>query len=414
MSARHLTAAALVLAACGPRITLMETRTFDAPGARHPTVAIAPDGTTLVAWVAMDGTASNVWLARAEAGGTFGAPIRVNDIDGDAAPHDQAPAQVVAGDDGNVFVLWQNNTPAEGRMFPWSDLRLARSTDGGRSFEPAITVNDDAGGPPASHTFHDIAVAPDGTVLVSWIDSRVSARMEREMVAASESADQAGHGGHAMHDMGGPEIRVARSTDGGRTFSASTVAAPVACPCCRTSLAFGNEGQVYVAWRDVEGDNIRDIAVARSDDGGATFGVARTVHDDGWEIDGCPHAGPSLAVDVDGRLHVVWYTGAEGGTGLFHAVSTDGGTTFGPRSPLISRAVVPVSHARLAADGPHVWAVWEDRSSRESRLLLGRSDRGMAEGIVIASGRLPGIAARDGLVAVTWTDGSAIHVRTGQ
>jgi hypothetical protein len=111
---------------------------------------------------------------------------------------------------------------------------------------------------------------------------------------------------------------------------------------------------------------------------------------------------------------VVWYTGAEGGTGLFHAVSTDGGTTFGPRSPLISRAVVPVSHARLAADGPHVWAVWEDRSSRESRLLLGRSDRGMAEGIVIASGRLPGIAARDGLVAVTWTDGSAIHVRTGQ
>lgn len=408
MSARALAGAALVLAACGPPIALEETHTFQAPGARHPTVSIAPDGATLIAWVATEGTTSNVWLARAGAGGEFGAAVRVNDIDGDAAPHDQAPAQIATGDDGSIYVLWQNNTVVEGRMYPYSDLRLARSTDGGRTFEPAITVNDDAGGPPASHTFHDIAVAADGSIHVSWIDSRERARVERELTAAGNAP--AGHEGHAMHAMDGPEIRVAKSTDGGRSFGASTVAAPTACPCCRTSLAFGKDGEVFLAWRGVEGDNIRDIVVARLADG--EFRTAG-VHDDGWRIEGCPHAGPSLAVDAAGRLHVAWYTGAEGSAGLFHAVSGDGGASFGAPEPLVSGAWVPVSHARLAADGENVWAVWEDNRTEEGGMLyLGRSDRGMGEGLEIGSGRLPAIAARDGRVAVTWTDGSAIHVRT--
>src|SRR5690606_9850951 len=192
-------------------------------GASNPTVAVDPrTGTAYVAWVGVQSGNADVYLARIERG-EAGAPVRVNDIPGDAAPHEQAPAQVAVAPNGDVLVLWQNNTPVEGRRFPASDLRLARSTDGGRTFEPAVTVNDDAGGLPSSHTFHDIAVAPDGTVYVSWIDSRERDRARAALgIVEDATMGHGGNGGAAAAageaDLPSSDVRVARPTDGGRTF----------------------------------------------------------------------------------------------------------------------------------------------------------------------------------------------------
>lgn len=356
-----------VLACTGEPPVLAEPITVAESGATHPTVAIDGErGIYYVTWVGADGGHAAVWLARSTDGTSFEPPVRVNDIDGDAAPHEQAPAQVAVAPDGTVYVAWQNNTHVPGRRFPYSDLRLARSSDAGQTFEPAITVNDDAG-TPASHTFHDITVAPDGTVYVSWIDGRMRAAAERELAALHadggagrpmrDAADNiaAASIGHADHETmplpptgggreGGmdpeatlppQEIRVARSTDGGRTFGANRVAAFDPCPCCRTTMAVAPNGDLLVAWRAIFGDNIRDIVVARSPDGGSTFDEPVRVHDDGWRINGCPHAGPSLAVAPDGAVHIAWYTGADGGSGVFHAVSRDGARTFEPPTPLL-------------------------------------------------------------------------------
>ncbi|HEY8483700.1 MAG TPA: sialidase family protein [Longimicrobiales bacterium] len=402
---------ALLASACGnapPPLDLGEALTVVEAGASNPTTAADPrTGTIYVAWVGVEDGVAGVYLARSEDGRTFSAPVRVNDRPGDAAPHEQAPAQVAVGPEGHVYVVWQNNTVVEGRRFPASDLRFARSTDGGRSFEPALTVNDDAGGLPASHTFHSIAVAADGTIYVSWIDSRVRARVEAER--------RAGRGGAEGGELPGPEIRLARSTDGGRSFEPSVVVDEEACPCCRTALAVGPDGAVYVAWRKVFEGSVRDIVVARSTDGGRTFGAPVRVHDDGWVIDGCPHAGPSLAVDGDGRLHVAWYTGREGRQGLFHAVSEDGGRSFGGAAPILSGEWVPVSQVKLVADGRgEVWITWDDRRGEEKRVYVARAERsgpsrrGAAEA---GRGASPAIAAAGDVRAVAWLDGEAVRVR---
>lgn len=380
--------------ALGEPITVAES------GATHPTVAIDDArGIYYVAWVGADGAHAAVWLARSTDGVRFEAPVRVNDIDGDAAPHEQAPAQVAVARDGTVYVAWQNNTHVPGRRFPYSDLRLARSDDAGRTFEPAITVNDDAGSP-ASHTFHDITIAPDGTIYVSWIDGRTRAAAERELAALHETGMSAGPSDpapetrdargneHAAHRtallppsgerreagmdpvaaLPPQEIRVARSTDGGRTFGTNRIVAFDPCPCCRTSMAVAPNGDVFIAWRAIFGDNIRDIVVARSADRGSTFDEPVRVHDDRWHINGCPHAGPSLAVVPDGAVHIAWYTGAEGGSGVFHAVSRDGARTFGPPTPLLEAEPLPVSRVHLAAtaDG-RVLAAWDDPRGHPAR-----------------------------------------------
>lgn len=420
-------AAAGLTAAVVRRPTLEPAATLAAAGASNPTAAAGADGSRYVAWVGTEGGAANVWLARAERG-TFGAPVRVNDRPGDAAPHEQAPAQVATGPDGTVYVVWQNNREIPGRRFPASDLRLARSTDGGRTFEPAVTVNDDAGAMPSSHTFHNIVVGRDGTVWVSWLDSRVrdAERARRQPPAARHASPAAGaakpsgdstrsmHGHGGMREdptLPGGEVRVAKSTDGGRTFGPSMVVDGGVCPCCRTSLAVGADGSVYVAWRKVYAGDVRDPVVARLAPGAAAFGAPVRVHADGWVFPGCPHAGPSLAVDGRGRLHVAWYTGKDGSQGLWHAVSADGGRTFGAPTALLTGKWVPPSQVALAADGDGVWATWDDRRTADGPVTVARIDGERVEVVTRErTGRSPVLVSDARGVLLAWHQGQTVRV----
>jgi hypothetical protein len=382
-----------------------------AAAAENPTAAVDPHtGTGYVAWIEKAGSGADVYLARAalDAVGTdpvgFAPAVRVNDIAGDAAAHDQAPPQVAVGTSGEVYVVWQNNRNVPGRRFPASNLRFARSTDGGRTFEPAIHVNDDWDGPPSSHTFHDIAVSPDGAIHVSWIDGRERTRAE---------PGHAGHDAHHGGELPGPDLRVATSVDGGSSFGPGVVVHRGTCPCCRTAVAAGADGLVLVAFRAADHD-IRNILVARSTDGGATFAEPVPLHDDGWRIAGCPHAGPSLALDAAGRLHAAWYTGAPERQGLWHTWSADGGRSFAPPTALQAGEWVPVSQVKLAATQEGgVAAVWEDRRGEERRVLLAalpgagtgraapRQDRSVP-------GVHPAIAAADGTILVAWVHDGAV------
>lgn len=398
-SAATLPAARLVLAAgvvlmagaCTDNRALDDVVVVAAGNAHSPTVAMDDTGTrAFIAWVAGD-SAYDVMLARGTDAGEFDAPVRVNSIPGDAAPHAQAPAQVAVGPDGSVYVVWQNNTVVPGRAFPASDLRFARSTDGGQTFEPTIFVNDDAGGAPTSHTFHNIAVADDGTIYVSWIDGRAR---------TATGVQSGGHGAHGMavDEGAGPQIRVARSRDGGRTFEPSVVIAEGACPCCRTSLAIA-DGSVYIAWRDVAEGSIRDVVVARSSDGGSTWSAPTAVHADGWRIDGCPHAGPALAATADGRIHIAWYTGAPDRPGV-HYASADSTLAFGAPGPLLTGEWVPPSLVALAGIGNDVIAAWDDRRADVPVLRIG--DPLDAAAAIRVDGLAPAVAANGGSRVVAW------------
>ena len=191
-----------------------------------------------------------------------------------------------------------------------------------------------------------------------------------------------------------------------------------ACPCCRTAIATSPDGKTaYLAWRGVLPGNIRDVVVARSEDGGRTWGAPVRVHADGWVFDGCPHAGPALQVDSAGRVHVAWWTGKEGAAGVFYARSDDGARTFGAPVPL---GVAPFSrpaHAQLAlGPGGAVVAAWDDGTVKVPRVVMRVSRDGgasFAPAVALsAAGRAAGYPvvglARDGRqVTVAWSEQSA-------
>ena len=98
-------------------------------------------------------------------------------------------------------------------------------------------------------------------------------------------------------------------------------------------------GSIYVAFRNIYPGSLRDISLTVSRDGGRTFSTPVRVSEDHWMLDGCPDDGPTIALDREGRVHLVWPTlvqGDELAIGFFHA-STRDGVTFTPRQRIETR-----------------------------------------------------------------------------
>ncbi|WP_143537716.1 sialidase family protein [Rubrivirga marina] len=354
MTRSLLLALAVTLGACGPPDS--SASPSDAPsgvieGAAAPVVTA-----NAVAWVEGDGDARRLVVL------PDGAEVSVEVARGQISAHGQAGPRLAPGPDGTLYVAFVEERAVEGRRFPASDLKLARSVDGGRTWAAPVAVHPDPGFP-TGHTFHDLAVGPDGAVYVSWLDGTAKDRYRIEHAAEADEARGA-HGHHGAPDEPGTDLAVARSTDGGRTFSAPVVVAKGTCECCRTALAVADDGVLYAAWRHVFPGTERDLALARSTDGGATWSEPTRVHEDGWAIEACPHAGGALAVAADGAVTVAWPTGADGRSGTWRATSTDGGATFGAPEPLLTNA--PLGQVAAARDGRgRLWLAWEDPRSTD-------------------------------------------------
>jgi hypothetical protein len=278
----------------------------DGDGQFNPYVASDDRGGFYLAYVQRQGGQSNVYLRRSSDGRTFSDPVRVNDRDGDAAVRNENPPKVLAGPNNQVYVCWANEREK------WKgNIRFARSTDGGKAFTSAITINSDGNAKPAGHAFQSIAVDVQGRIYVAWIDER-----------NKKSSDR------------GAEIWLAESSDDGRSFSRDRRVLGDVCECCRTSLQTNPNGVIYLTYRTVprNGPMYRDIVLARSRDGGRNFEQTVVSHDN-WEVNGCPVAGPGFSVDGSGHVTVIWFIGGEK-PGLYYATSMDAGVSFSPRQPL--------------------------------------------------------------------------------
>ena len=96
------------------------------------------------------------------------------------------------------------------------------------------------------------------------------------------------------------------------------------CECCTTGMAMTSRGPVIV-YRDRSNEEIRDIAIVRQTSSGWT--PPRSVHADGWKINGCPVNGPQ-ADAIGDRLAVAWFAAPNDQAHAFVAFSDDAGATF--------------------------------------------------------------------------------------
>ena len=370
----------------GPRLEHTHRPTGHESHLSAPAVAATRDG-LLVAWAAEEHHGNALYLLRASESGA--APVRVNPHDLSVEALHHSPLLAV-GKEGEVYVSWSSaKAKPAGALFA-SDLRLSRSRDGGRTFDSMLQVNEDR---PISHSFDALAVLPDGTVLVSWIDNRAG--------------------------VANPETWLARVVEQGTRVEQATRVDVETCVCCRVGLG-GGPAAVAVLRRKVYPGDIRDMAISLSRDGGRTFAPPARVHDDGWHITACPHRGGQVALDARGRLYTAWYTeGRRGVPTMLFATSADGQRFSPPRRLDASTSSVP-DHLRLAINGAGgVLVAWEDATAVRRRILARASaDGGRTFGPVQTLSRAIKAYAPDvkalpsGEFAVAWHEEQFPHTKT--
>lgn len=333
----------------------------------NPVLSVAPDGAVHAAWI--DFRAGNADLyaaASADGGRTFGAAVRVDDGLADRTDHQDAlwGGRLAAAPGGRVFATW-----TDFRDDSWEVFATA-SVDGGRTFRrPASRVDTASEVVTPENLLYDPAIVAGGgdRVFVVWSDGRSVSDADIVLRRSDDGGvtwqpevrvDSTGDGSRddergptglgasqqwspaiAVHDEdvvvawqdfrdGFDQLYVARSTDGGQSFGVDHPIAPAAGFAHRyfPSLARDGAGTLYLAWQQGDHDG-GDVWLARSDDGGASFGAPVRVDDagDGFST----QSRPAVAVSVDGaRVVVAWRDDRAGVPEVRFAVSDDRGAGF--------------------------------------------------------------------------------------
>ena len=207
--------------------------------------------------------------------------------------------------DGNLYVVWAR--------FGWTtDIMFSRSTDGGRSFTPALAISDR---PDVQWPIP--VVGADGTVYVAWCN------------------------------YAPPSIKLDRSTDGGATFGTDRTLTGVSFypggyihggisvfpyPAMDADITGGKfNGNLYVAYLDYGAGSDTDIFFRRSTDGGDSWSPAVRINDDP-EGNGRDQFHPWLTVDETGLISVVFLDRRNDPDNylydLYMTQSADGGLTW--------------------------------------------------------------------------------------
>ena len=360
-----------------------------------PMLLTTTAGDRVLAWVSAEdgGHEGRLHFSVTPAGATEAlTTVTVADELGGIEPHGEAPPKLAQGDDGAVYVLYSVGKKVPGLRFPLSSLRLIRSDDLGGSWSDPVTIN--AGEKFGAHNFHALT-AGGGMVVATWLENH----------------------------RGVSGVSMSRSFDRGATFEPQrSINLDPSCPCCRTAVAIGPSGTMYVAWRtiiergDGPQDDIRDIVVTRSDDRGETWTEpVRPRHDD-WVYPGCPHAGPSMQVDETGAVHIAWWTGKQGSAGVYYARSQDRGETW-KATPLKTGDRSAPSHVQLVTGEGHVFVTWDDGMGTLPEVVMRHSsDRGESfapSQLLSADGfaaSFPVLALYRDTLAVAWGQrGEAAH-----
>lgn len=283
---------------------------------------------------------------------------------------------IARGNDGALVAHWAEKR--EGGKYAY-DAVVARSTDG-VTWKRLGPLHDDT--TPTEHGF--VSLVEDGASMRAfWLDGRATAN------------------GNPM---------TLRTAIVGETVGPSTVVDDRVCDCCSTAVTATKDGGVVVAYRDRSTDEIRDIAIARTD--AASWSVANVARDD-WKIEGCPVNGPAIA-SAGQRVVVAWYTFAGDIHRVRAAISDDAGRTFHPPIEIDAgqdeRSLLGRVGVVIDVDGTAIVS-WLAASAGRASLLLRRiSGDGRGREVVIGDttadrdAGFPRLAREGDALIIMWTE----------
>jgi hypothetical protein len=379
---------------------------------KSPGLSRDPSGGLHVAW--QDVLSSALWdvfyVYSSNGGASWTAPKKI--------PHPSSayrnPPRIVAASATEVHAVWREST--EGEM--GDTIIYGKTTNGGTTWDliPLQVFTVDGQKNP------DIARSASGTVHVIWVrdfSGAFYARSSNWAIATRISDAQtaqfhdkprivAGSGNTvyalwADNRTGDMELYLDRSADGGATWGTDVLvnSGGIASAQDSPSLVVLSDGTLLAAWRD---DRSRaasgyDLFVAKSADGGASWGAPVRVTNDAVVLD---QHDPVLVAATD-IAHILWRQLDAGKLSLFYAYTVDGGLTWSAPVPL-DPGGSGIEHGPVSAVSDptgRVFAAWEDRRVSGGRIYTSSSVHYVNHGAYTSAIHDTGGIVRWG--ALSWT-----------
>lgn len=213
------------------------------------------------------------------------------------------------------------------------------------------------------------------------------------------------------------QIRLARSDDGGRTWTQPPAPVDQAGHAFEPKVSWGRDKTLVVVWSDEQRSNrVWDVYARSSQDGGTTWEPERRLsqfpEDKGREA----YVRPQLLADRQNNFWVVWVGLRGGGSQLYLNRSTDGGRTWTDQLQLSGKGQTVYGHRILQA-GDRLVVIWQDkRTGRDRIYAVSSGDAGATWTAPTRVDHLPDDLATDafgpavvasptGEVLVAWHDG---------
>jgi hypothetical protein len=255
-------------------------------GGLAPVIDTDSGGTVNVSWAGSIDSPRQVVFARStDQGVTFSQPVNVSNSTGEAFD----PAIVIGADDA-INLAWEDTRSDIGQIF------FSRSTDGGASFSTPRQVSAALG--EASDA--EIAIDSQGRISVAWIEEQPA---------------------------GGTRITISTTSDVGGTFSSPLVVISGQEAEFEYLAMVARGNTIYLAYGD---DDVQQVYLTQSRSDVLNF--SKPLQLSNAEANKGEAKSPSVAVDGNGRIHVVWIdTSILGGDhGLLVYRSSSDGQSFTP------------------------------------------------------------------------------------
>ena len=397
-----------------------------------PQIQVGPEANIYIIWVArLPGNSSfGVFLSRSTDGSTFSAPLMISQAGTDARQ-----GQMAVDSGGGISVVWDDSSPGNGN----DALFFSHSTDGGATFSTPLNLSTN----PNTSAFGSnaqIAVDSGGNIDVFWSDQGFSSFDPSDVLFAHSGDGGATFSMPQIIDSltGNPidpvrmgvvgmgrdgtgninllwsrsvfngdwfedDIRFARSTDGGTSFSSPVLISGGSGGGRFAQMAVGSKGDVNVVFNTnpfypfFPNSGITNT-LQRSVDGGATFAGA-------WSSDSCGDAsGAQLATDASGRIDVVYAFAAGPNcatptSGIVFTQSSDGSNFSAPQK--ISDGSLPIMVVDVSGNAYVVWQVASGSINTINNIFFSRGTALSLSTVNLGSASVAGGASLTGMVTLS-------------
>jgi hypothetical protein len=374
------------LGACSfPKTETIELQQIEFPGTSNsslPSLSSSPDG-LILSWVSKPNDSTAQLLFSRFDGTNWAVPKLVTQ--GKDWFVNWADFPAVVENKGNLLGhILQKSSPA---TFSY-DVRLQVLQKGEPDWKTNLPLHTDS--TLTEHGFVSSVAFTESSFFVSWLDGR--------------NTGGAGHD-HAAHS-GAMSIRVAEVSVDGRVLWDELLDAKT-CDCCQTSSAITSKGPIVI-YRNRSDREIRDIAITRLVHGKWT--EPRIIHEDGWEIAGCPVNGPKVSARGETVL-VGWFTASGKRPQVKFAFSRDSGESFGKPIVLDSEGIIGRVDVALLDDRSGLVS-WIETKEGMTFLYAARVDLEGKVGVVVPITEIdpsrksgfPQMEVFKGRVYFAWTD----------